>query len=85
MLVADDLKLFPLMAKQPRTLEEVCDALKIVSRPTNSILTLCVSAGLLQVQEGGYSLTPLAEDYLLDSSPTYFVGLPRACRFATAD
>jgi hypothetical protein len=74
LLVAHDLKLFPLLAKQPRTLQEVCDTLKIVRRPADAILTLCVSAGLLQVQDGRYSLTPLAEDYLLEGSPTYFGG-----------
>jgi hypothetical protein len=34
-----------------------------------------VSLGLIQVHDGHYGLTPLAEDHLLDSSPTYFGGL----------
>ena len=74
LLVAHNLKLFPFLAEQPRTLQEVCDALKIVSRPADALLTLCVSAGLLRVQDGRYSLTSLAEDYLLEGSSTYFGG-----------
>src|SRR5262249_1273812 len=31
--------------------------------------------GLVQVQAGHYSLTPLAEDYLLESSPTHVGGV----------
>jgi len=74
LLVAHHLKLFPLLAQQPRTLSEVCEALKIVPRPATALLTLCVAAGLLHVHDGCYSLTPLAEEYLLDSSPTSFGG-----------
>jgi Methylase involved in ubiquinone/menaquinone biosynthesis len=72
--VAYDLKLFPLLAEQPRTLPEVCEGLKIARRPAEALLTVCASVGLVQVQEGRYSLTPLAEDYLLDSSPMSFGG-----------
>src|SRR5712692_4689030 len=68
-LVAHDLKLFPLLAERPRTLPEVCDALKIARRSAEAILTVCTSLGLVQLQGDRYSLTPLAEDYLLDSSP----------------
>ena len=74
LLVAHNLKLFPYLAEQPRTLQEVCDALKIVRRPADALLTLCVSAGLLRVQDRRYSLTSLAEDYLLEGSSTYFGG-----------
>jgi hypothetical protein len=71
-LVAHDLKLFPLLAKQPHTLPEICEALHLVRRPAQALLTICTSLGLVQLQQGRYSLTPLAEEYLLDSSPTYF-------------
>jgi methyltransferase family protein len=74
LLVAHNLKLFPFLAEQPRTLQEVCDALNIVSRPADALLTLCVSAGLLRVQDGRYSLTSLAEDYLLEGSSAHFGG-----------
>lgn len=71
-LVAHDLKLFPLLAEQPRTLPEICEALHLVRRPAQALLAVCTSLGLVQLQQSHYRLTPLAEDYLLDSSPTYF-------------
>jgi O-methyltransferase/methyltransferase family protein len=71
-LVAHDLKLFPLLAEKPRTLPEICEALHLVRRPAQALLAVCTSLGLVQLQQSHYMLTPLAEDYLLDSSPTYF-------------
>ena len=59
-LVAHDLKLFPLRAERPRTLSEVCEALKIARRPAEAILTVCTSLGLVQLQGDRYSLTPLS-------------------------
>lgn len=70
-LVAYDLKIFPLLAEKPRTLAEVCEALQINRRPAEALLTMCVCMGLLQVKNDCYSLTLFAEDYLLESSPTY--------------
>lgn len=72
--VAYDLKLFPFLAERPRTLPEVCAALNLAHRPAETLLAVCASVGLVQVQDGRYALTPLAEDYLLDSSPTSFSG-----------
>jgi hypothetical protein len=74
-LVAHDLKLFPLLGANPCTLPEVCNRLQLARRPADALLTVCVSLGLLQVQAGRYGLTPLAEDHLLESSPTYFGGI----------
>jgi len=73
-LLAHRLKLFPLLAENPRTLPEVCAALHIAHRPAAALLSVCASLGLMQVQDGYYSLTPVSEDYLLESSPTYFGG-----------
>jgi hypothetical protein len=73
-LLAHKLKLFPLLAQQPHTLQEVGEALKIARRPTEALLTAATALGFLQLQNGLYSLTPLSEDYLLESSPTYFGG-----------
>jgi hypothetical protein len=73
-LLAHRLKLFPLLAENLRTLSEVCAALDIARRPAEALLSVCASLGLLQVQDGRYSLTPVSEDYLLESSPTYFGG-----------
>lgn len=73
-LLAHRLKLFPLLAEKPRTLQEVCDAVHIARRPAEALLSVSASLGLMQVQDGYYSLTPVSEDYLLESSPTYFGG-----------
>lgn len=73
-LVAYDLKLFPLLAEKPRTLPEICAALGIAPRPAEALIAVCASAGLVALREGRYRLTPVAEDYLLEGSPSYFGG-----------
>lgn len=74
LLVAHDIKLFLLLAKKPLTLAEVCEALHINRRGAEALLRMLVSMELLQGQDECYSLTSLAKDYLLESSPTYFGG-----------
>src|SRR2546427_7907073 len=71
-LLAHNLNLFPLLADRPRSLPQVCEALGIKRRPAEAILTAAVALGFLELRNGLYSLAPLAEDYLLDRSPTYF-------------
>src|SRR5262249_17025686 len=71
-LLAHKLKLFPLLADQPLTLLQICEALGLKRRPAETIVTASVALGFLQLQDGRYSLTSIAEDYLLDRSPTYF-------------
>jgi hypothetical protein len=73
-LVAHDLKLFPLLAEAPRTLSQVCESLKIAPRPAEVLLSMCAAMGLVQLEDGRYRLTQVSEDYLLESSPTYFGG-----------
>jgi hypothetical protein len=63
-LVAHDLKLFPLLAATPCALQQICDRLQLARRPAEALLTVCVSLGLIHVQDGRYRLTPLAEDHL---------------------
>lgn len=74
LLVAHDLELFPLLATKKLTLAEVGESLKINCRGAEALLIMLVSMGLLQVQDGYYLLTSLAEDYLLEDSPAYFGG-----------
>ncbi|MBA3922469.1 MAG: methyltransferase [Nostocaceae cyanobacterium] len=74
LLVAHDLKLFSLLATQPLTAVKVAETLNIQIRPANALLTFCTSVGILDLNNNYYSLTPFAEDYLLESSPTYFGG-----------
>lgn len=74
LLVAHQLKLFDLLAQKPRTIAEICEALKIDRRPADAVLAMCSSMGLMQVKDGYYSITTLTEDYLIESSPAYFGG-----------
>jgi protein-L-isoaspartate O-methyltransferase len=72
LLVAHDLKLFPLLRERPRTLEEICAGLKLASHPAEALLAMLEALTLVQAQNRHYALTPLAADTLLESSPTYF-------------
>jgi SAM-dependent methyltransferase len=73
-LVAHDLKLYPLLAEQPRTLRELCDALNIAPRAAEALVSVSTALGLLEERDGRYSLTSVAEDYMLEGSATYFGG-----------
>src|SRR5215475_4211090 len=70
-LAAHRLQLFPLLAGGPRALPEVCAALGIKPRPAQAILAAASALGFVQFTGGSYSLTPVSEKYLLDTSPTY--------------
>jgi len=72
--VAHRLKLFPLLAGGPRTVAEICEGLDLKRRPAEMMLAACAAVGFLERRDGRFGLTPLAEDYLLESSPTYFGG-----------
>src|SRR5215470_950116 len=73
-LVAHDLKLYPLIAERPRTLPEICNALNIAPRAAEALVSVSTALGLLEERDGRYSLTPAAEDYLLEGSATYYGG-----------
>jgi hypothetical protein len=73
-LVAHELKLFPMLAEKPLSLSQVCERLKLAPRPAEVLLSLCTAIGLVELVDGHYQLTPISEDYLLESSPTYFGG-----------
>jgi len=73
-LVAHDLGLFPLLAAEPRSLQQVCDALGIARRPAEALLAVCSSLGFASKADDRYRLTPFAEDYLLESGSAYFGG-----------
>jgi hypothetical protein len=71
-LVANEMKLFELVAEHPITLAEVCRVKGIAERPASTLLSICTSLGFMNLNDGRYSLTPMGEDYLLPSSPTFF-------------
>jgi len=73
-LVSHDLKLFSLLGEKPRTLSEVCDALGIASRPASALLSVNTALKLVALKDGRYALTPVAENYLVESSSTSFTG-----------
>ena len=72
--VALELKLFPLLAPSPLTVAEVAGKLRLAERVAETLLILCTSLDLLERRGDQFALTPLAEDYLLPESPTYFGG-----------
>ena len=72
LLLAHRLKVFALLAAGPRTMEDICNSLNIKQRPAEAILTVATALGFLSLQEGRYSLTAVAEEYLLEKSPNYF-------------
>ncbi|HYL59999.1 MAG TPA: methyltransferase [Candidatus Acidoferrales bacterium] len=69
---AHKLKIFSLLAERAHTLPELCEALKLAPRPAEALLSISAAAGFVELREGRYGLTPLAEDYLVESSTTYF-------------
>ena len=73
-LVAHELRLFSLLADQPQTLAEICETLQIKPRAAEALVSMNVSLGLLHINNGAYTLTQLALDYLLENSPTYIGG-----------
>jgi hypothetical protein len=73
-LLAHDLKLFPLLAKGPGTPADIAAGLNIALRPAQALLHACLSLGLVQEQDGKYRLSRVSEEYLLESSPVYFGG-----------
>ncbi|MBI5234038.1 MAG: methyltransferase [Deltaproteobacteria bacterium] len=71
-LLAHDLKLFELLVKKPLTMTEIRDALHIAARPAEALVSACASLGLIEVGDGLCSLSPVAEDYLVEGGPAYF-------------
>jgi len=72
LLIAHDLKLFSLLGEGPRPVAQICQALNLAVHPAEALLTTLEALGLVRSQNGYYVLTSLAEDALLESSPTYF-------------
>jgi hypothetical protein len=75
LIIAHELKLFPLLHKAPHTLPEIAKALNIAERPAEAIVFTNVALGMLERVGQHYALSMLAEDYLLEESPTYFGGV----------
>jgi SAM-dependent methyltransferase len=67
------LDLFSRLAEQPADLPALCRALEVRERPADVMLTLLTAMGLLQRHDGVFSLTTLAREHLVSSSP-WFIG-----------
>lgn len=72
LLIAHRLKLFALLESKALTLPDICNELNIKRRPAEAMLTTATALGFLSLKDKYYALTPLAEDYLLEKSPSYF-------------
>ena len=86
-LVAYELGLFSLLKQKPFTLQEICESLHLAPRSARAVLSVCTSLDLLQVNLGNYSLTTVAEEYLLEESCTSLCGyldrkIARAANFS---
>jgi len=62
------LDLFSWLNEHPADLETICRSLDLRERPTDVMLTLLTSMGLLKSEEGRFSLTNLAREHLVKSS-----------------
>src|SRR6185436_19423609 len=71
-LVAHQVKLFPLLGERTQTTDEIAAALGMALRPVRTLLALCTSLGLVERAGNAYRLTSFSEDYFLPASPTYF-------------
>ncbi|OUL33327.1 methyltransferase [Nostoc sp. T09] len=73
-LAAHELKLFSLLAGKELTLENICESLNLTNRSASAVLSICTSLGLIEFKNNYYSLTTVAREYLLETSPTSFCG-----------
>ena len=72
LLLAHKLGVFSLLEHGELSLPMICERLNIKSRPAEAILTAAAALGFLSVEEGRYSLTAVAERYLLKKNQSYF-------------
>jgi predicted O-methyltransferase YrrM len=67
------LDLFSRLADLPADLPGICRMLDLRERPADVMLTLLTAMGLLQNDDGVFSLTMMAREHLIRSSP-WFIG-----------
>ncbi|WP_323121111.1 methyltransferase [Burkholderia alba] len=72
MLIAHRLGLFRRLGAGPCPLDGIGAALGLRRRPAEALVNVAVALGFVRNQTGRFALTTLGEDYLLESSPTYF-------------
>ena len=67
------LDLFSWLADRPSSKERICSHYKIAERPTDVMLTLFQAMGYLERRGDVFSVTPIAREHLVRSSP-FFLG-----------
>ncbi len=72
LFVALELDVFGRLADGPRTLEELASATGIAASRLATLLTACVSVGLLSKSGARYANAPAAQEYLVRTAPRYF-------------
>lgn len=73
-LVAHEVGLFAALAEKPQSLADLAEQLRLHPRSVEVMLGVSASIGLLETDGSRWSLTPLAEDYLLRDKSTYWGG-----------
>src|SRR5437899_2272768 len=63
------LDFFSWLAKNPADKPTICQSLQIQERPTDVMLTLFATMGLLSKQDGVFHLTEVAREFLVAGSP----------------
>lgn len=73
------LDLFTRLSERPRTLDELCRDLDTAPRPTETMVHLFLSWGLVEEREGRYATTGVADRHLVKGAPQsllpYFASL----------
>jgi predicted O-methyltransferase YrrM len=78
--VADDLGLFPLLERRPMSADEVAKELRLSPRAAESLVGVLSGLGFLVQNAGRFSITEVARNFLLPSSPYYWGGMLRFVR-----
>jgi acetylserotonin N-methyltransferase len=64
---------FTCLTEGPKAFDEICNTLRIKSRPADVLISLLVSMELLEMRGGRYGLTDLSSAYLVSNSPDSLV------------
>jgi ubiquinone/menaquinone biosynthesis C-methylase UbiE len=72
LFVALEIDLFGALAAGPKTLEELAGESGIAAPRLHTLLTACVSVGLLSKSGDRYANAPASQEYLVRTAPRYF-------------
>ena len=64
---------FTFLSNCPKTFDEICDKMRIKSRPADVLMSLLLSMELIETCEQKYGLTELSATYLVSNKPTSLV------------